>query len=210
MQAPHNNTLQECFIMALVHTTTVSQPICVSIQQIVADTTNICHIVMPPSVWVIRNSNVVLRITSGNTISTMQSNLSSFYSLCQTTREVSNCMRVAVRGELSIYLSACLPARQDAVTEDQRPSRHCLGSASLINIWRAIISWVIVNFYELMFCKQEKTNTKTGNDVRRGKRKMNSISSALGSIHTQRTHMQHTEKFVLLDEVVSELWRPSY
>ncbi len=29
--------------MASVHTTTVSQPICVSIQQIVADTTNMPH-----------------------------------------------------------------------------------------------------------------------------------------------------------------------
>lgn len=65
-------------------------------------------------------------------------------------------------GELSIYLSACLPARQDVVTEDQRPSRHYLGRASLINIWREIISWVIAHFfYELMFCKQEKTDKNT-------------------------------------------------
>jgi len=75
-------------------------------------------------------------------------------------------------GELSFYLSvpAYLAARM-SLQRTREPSVICLGRASLINIWRAIISWVIAHFYKLMFCKYEKTNktTEQGDNAQRQK-----------------------------------------
>lgn len=104
-------------------------------------------------------------------------------------------------GELSFYLSvcACLPAGRMQLQRTRDPNVICLGRASLINIWRAINSWVIAHFYKLMFCKYEKTNktTEQGDNAQRQKEYQFRKFSTKNNSYTKHIHK------------ATKLWRPS-